>query len=1270
MDYTLKPAPSSATNPVDWASDPFYTRAIVLGIDIGLEGIGVWLRKGLAPVYARTFLFETPDAAPLAGRRGLRAGRRCRQAENRREVMLKQFCADFGLPWVEITDKGRDDGPFRFRWIATRKDVEGLRDIRAFVACLRHIIRHRGYDWHAPEDGGEYPWGDEAKANDAIEWAKTAFCQQEHADKLRYVLTDCGWTEKERQGFETALTLAVEKYNTKGIDAVLAEHFSQPKNNLRFPARRHNFPREMVWAHLTDIVEKHPQFAGGGERVKAALNRLHEIINDHRKEPGELAARKVNRCPLAEMLFNDPAPKCDSSRHRHIRRLKLLEFLATRTFVRKDGTRILASREVFSWLLDALLEADVQALASDGLLQRSRVDKREFKKMLVAKHDPTGKTELASDSQSHNGEFFTQLTDLLWPKMSDLGGRASLCGRSAEALIDYATKEDMEAERVAARLKDKRFERAGKKMSFYEIRQTAAAGFGIYKQVEFLLGRWKKNAKPGDKPAVPGKLRQVFAQLIRDGILPPDKTAPDYVIVETVGDIPRNKVQAKEIQKEQTARREFKDKLFADFDKKVPSGMDRNEAHKRLLLYNQQGGHLGAAVCPYSGASLGDNPLAHDLEIDHAFPRSRGGLSEMVNLVLTHRKTNGELKREQTPYEAFGGQYNSPQWQEIRNRALKMQWSGQKREFFLRSEDTPPEWGNMTRVAQLARQLRFEVARWMDIADDDAKMREYIGTPTGYQTSVCREAWGDKLPEDFWPRKNRDNLRHHMWDAAILSHIPPGKGLNHVRCHGIFWSETNLGNIKLLALPGLGPDLKRFEQETAALCRVEKIQPAHNKQSRFQQTIYSPPDENGLMWARDPLDKIAGKKDMSGEKLLKLLRDAGIDENQLPASRSNEWHEKRQAQFFTREEALSAVESLALPTVHQISAPVFEEWWTDRLKGDKKRVTDKSLRALLAQARVPKPLVSDQQLTGVLINRGNPGPLTRKDGTIIRGVSGSASTMTPMAVIPHRNHNGETIGFKLATETFIRAEIWTTEKRDKQGEVIKDKDGKPELEYHRRLIPHPRGLKNLQLREMQCSGERLSWERALTDAEIIELGLNDNAEVKSLRRDYEKAVKLHEKETSKSKAAESELTLTSATSAPALPKPPVITLRKIFTGLPPHAKRLTDPHGKDISRFAKGDLFFVPLTQDAEICEPGQTAYKQFWFRVAALKTNGQIQLLIAERKQTKPLTEQERKDGKKLTPDQEWLTKAGLKQPKENGLIAFLLRHTRGHDQPPHSVK
>jgi hypothetical protein len=321
---------------------------------------------------------------------------------------------------------------------------------------------------------------------------------------------------------------------------------------------------------------------------------------------------------------------------------------------------------------------------------------------------------------------------------------------------------------------------------------------------------------------------------------------------------------------------------------------------------------------------------------------------------------------------------------------------------------------------------------------------------------------------------------------------------------------------------------------------------------------------------------------------------------------------------------------------------------------------------LLAKAHVPKAIVSDQKLSGALINRGDPGPLTRKDGTEIRGVSGTASTMTPMAVIPHRNHKGETIGYKLATESFDRAEIWTTEKRDKKGEVIKNKDGKPELEYHRRLIPHPRGLKNLSLRILKCTGVRLTWDRPLTDAEIIELGLNDNAEVNRLRRAYEKAVKQHEKQMAKSKLAESELTLAKPDSI-ARPIPPVISLRKIYTGLPPHAKRLTNVNGADISRISKGDLLFVPLRKvpaaergHGKFCKRSEAASGGLcWFRVSAIKASGEIELHLAEFKLPKI------DDDKKATEQQEWLITIWEQRPSSEDDVAWLLEQSCGHDQP-----
>ena len=57
--------PPHPAGPVDWKAHPFYKSAVVLGIDIGIEGIGLWLRKGPKPIFAHTFRVSLPVSAPL-----------------------------------------------------------------------------------------------------------------------------------------------------------------------------------------------------------------------------------------------------------------------------------------------------------------------------------------------------------------------------------------------------------------------------------------------------------------------------------------------------------------------------------------------------------------------------------------------------------------------------------------------------------------------------------------------------------------------------------------------------------------------------------------------------------------------------------------------------------------------------------------------------------------------------------------------------------------------------------------------------------------------------------------------------------------------------------------------------------------------------------------------------------------------------------------------------------------------------------------------------
>lgn len=814
-----------------WKNSDFYKSALVLGLDIGMAGIGVWLRKGPTPIFARTYMVTLPESAPLRGRRLKRSARRSRQSRRHREVMLHQFFAKRGLPWVPVNT---DAFVLRHRAITSH-----IASKEALVVCLRHIIRHRGFDYHLTGEG-EYPWGDDLSATEATKWASAAACDPKFGGQLRYMVSDAGWSEPQRERFLAALSEAEKRYKEDPIRKVLVSHFRESKPNRRPSARRHNFPRELVWGHLEDICRRHAEFLGGENVLPDALMELEEILNYRRKKPGALAERKVKDCPFAPNLFNGKKEKCPPNADLAVRRFKLLEFLASRTFVATDGSRHHATKEVFDWLL-AHVGLDTEAVRERK--PRPPTPKRtELAKKAGLK--------LAKDDASHNKDYFDQLHDLLRPDLSVLAKRSSISSASAERLSQKALADGYDPESIRANLQD-----------YYNWRRDPSLGFGVYPQVTFLLGP----AKCNDKEAVHGVLKRLLADpaiLAQTG----GATVPDFVVVETIGDIPRNTLQRKEIQAEMKQRRAFKDALMKKHH--VPENAS-DQDRKKVLLFDQQRG-----LCPYTGKELG-NPLAANLQVDHIFPRERGGIGEMVNLVLTHAKTNGE-KGKRTPFEAFGREI-------LRQHSSAMQWNSRKREMFLREERDCPNWQNTTRIAQLARQLRHEIAGWLGIQGKPEEIARRIGTPTGFQTAVCRESWKERLPS-----KDRRNLRHHLWDAAVLSHIPPGPGLNHALHGGIFFYEDGEPRraTQMLALPALGPDVAAFEKSTASLCLVARPRQKRSRASRFDETIYGRRGD-GSLWCRKALrNEQDGGPVKSAEQ---MLEEAGIPPKLLTRSLLDRW---------------------------------------------------------------------------------------------------------------------------------------------------------------------------------------------------------------------------------------------------------------------------------------------------------------------------------------------------------------------------------------------
>ena len=95
------PPAVAAARAREWEAHEFYTKAVVLGIDIGMEGIGLYLRRGAEELWAKSVLMELPKSEALLGRRQKRAWRHCRQNRDVRLQRLRVLMEAHGLevPW-------------------------------------------------------------------------------------------------------------------------------------------------------------------------------------------------------------------------------------------------------------------------------------------------------------------------------------------------------------------------------------------------------------------------------------------------------------------------------------------------------------------------------------------------------------------------------------------------------------------------------------------------------------------------------------------------------------------------------------------------------------------------------------------------------------------------------------------------------------------------------------------------------------------------------------------------------------------------------------------------------------------------------------------------------------------------------------------------------------------------------------------------------------------------------------------------------------------
>lgn len=932
-----------------WQQHKFYKTALVLGIDIGLEGIGIYLRKGREEVFAKTVDVNNvlPGANALENRRQMRHGRRNRANKRTRLSRLDALLMKHGLPlpWKDNKPAYENSDPFKLRHRAAREEGNGLNSKEALSIAIRSCVALRGYDYGRFSEEGEHPWGTSPKLNKALEWLKTASIDETIERRLReYAVertlaapkdkAESMWAE-----FEEEIGKRLEASQQHTIESVLREHFKGDKHdNLRARARGFAFPRQKVWEHLERIVRRHAALIGDAEAFldalgldpddkkrfpdvrSAAAAREKAIFSYNRKSILEMEAhwaKKRKDCPYASRLELGEQ-KTSKRGHRALRQWAALEFGITRrveiTFTDAERIKQLKTagqkvnktkchKEFLHTLTPGAVKALVDLIGAQyagdpemPLLDKERRSAARAAAREIVEEDIRQHCGVSPDLQpkaapmpkdSWNESFFDQLSDIAAP--NDLAGTGSLFAGTAERLFDTATGggADFSAAGFNQRLTE---------LGFYDWRRESVLDWGVYPQVEFLLGRRVKHGKRKGEvsSSCRGFLRQLFESFQQDGHPLKGITLPDYVTVEVVGDAPRTTKEKKDILAEQKKNRDARKEAW---EKSTAKDSGVASRHRRLALHRQQNKR-----CPYTGDALPDDALDPRLEIEHIFPAEMGGLSVDDNLVLTFRETN-KKKGKKTPMQWLGEE----RVKELAKANADMRWSALKREVFIwgtRREDDPagkwpkhydddgslliPNFGNMTRTAQLARQLKAAVEDWLGIAKEPEEIARRIATPSGWLASQALKSW---MP-DY--RKDRGDLTHHLIDAAVLAHIPPREGMNSVHCGGIFFTEREVEDnaqkpgektdrLVTRALPGLldAGCLSKWlpERREYAECPVMLRKSRSNKGSLGDSTFWRHADSGKADLAQregDPFNP--ADFDGDAKKLQAALIKMGINE--------------------------------------------------------------------------------------------------------------------------------------------------------------------------------------------------------------------------------------------------------------------------------------------------------------------------------------------------------------------------------------------------------
>jgi CRISPR-associated endonuclease Csn1 len=369
---------------------------------------------------------------------------------------------------------------------------------------------------------------------------------------------------------------------------------------------------------------------------------------------------------------------------------------------------------------------------------------------------------------------------------------------------------------------------------------------------------------------------------------------PEEIVVEVAREFGLSGQRRREIEKEQEEnqkRNESLNERLRDLKQR-----ENRENRQRLMLWDELGGEDAMdRHCVYSGQRLSMQKLfSAEIEIDHILPYSRTLDDSLGNKILCLASAN-RIKRNQTPYEAFGHSPKGYDWQDILSRAERLPGRKAARfreealnDYVNRSGLSPAELADygfqegdgflarhLTDTAYLSRVAR----RYLTAVCSPNK----VWVVTGRVTSKLRYQWKlDAILDKDGTGKNRNDHRHHAVDAAVVALCDRSmlQKMSAAAKEAEALGENRL--FKDLPLPWVG-----FKEELEEI--VEKIVISHRPSHAPEAGLHNDtnygfrdgPDKKGgapLVVHRVPLESLKNSKDAEKvhdailrEKLIQVL---------------------------------------------------------------------------------------------------------------------------------------------------------------------------------------------------------------------------------------------------------------------------------------------------------------------------------------------------------------------------------------------------------------